>query len=820
MVVAALATNSVGQAQSDGALLTVTAPQAPVITAQSPSQAVSEGQTARFSVTASGTGLTYQWFRNAQQTLDGMQPVAGATSAAYTTAATRPADDGTVYIVLVCSGPQPGTPSVTPSCVLGNLMTLTVTPNGSSTGACFGGPTGWCFQQPSPHGNTLTALAHDPARNRLFVAGVGGMLMSSDDLGSNWAVRFGADRQRWTDLARLSGGRLVGVHLRQFGDSPTPGGVFTSDDDGATWAQRLTADTLRSVAFADDSVGLAVGQQIYRSADGGETWAPVIPPQAVFDGSTALLRVAYAGNNSFVAVGESGVVIRSTDLGISWSRVAAGGGSDFFTDLAFSGTGFGLLVRGSGDVLRTADFGTSWAPAGTGFTDARAAAFTAGTTAVVLNQFGHSVRSTDAGATWSAPDFRQDSGQQLWRMAFVSPTLGYAVGLYGAVLRTGDAGVTWRRITGGQLEHSAETLETSPDRSVTLGIASGSIRRSADGGRTWTGIGQGRGSLSWGSNTVAMNVELFGGARFSTDAGRTWSGSKWTADAVYHAGAMATATTAIALGRAPANAALDTGGFIERTTDGGATWTRVPLPLGDARWLWAARFVSPTVGFIGGSNAGLWRTLDGGASWQRIHLPLRRATDNVQAIAAGPGATVFVAGDADLLRSADNGASWTRVIDASAFGSLKGVAFEPGSNLGVAVGAGGIWRTADGGLTWSRLDLPLDVLLLSAAWPAAGTVMVGGDGGVLLRNTAGGQIAGGPPGPEQRVRALSTASQPTAARGAAGVRRPASRHTAAGVGSPTDPRRDFIRRPGGAAPTPGLLQSAPARPRSPAAGAS
>jgi MYXO-CTERM domain-containing protein len=70
-------------------------PTAPSITTQPANQTVTAGQTATFSVTASGTGpLQYQWTKNGTN-------IAGATSASYTTPATTNADNGAVFRVTV-----------------------------------------------------------------------------------------------------------------------------------------------------------------------------------------------------------------------------------------------------------------------------------------------------------------------------------------------------------------------------------------------------------------------------------------------------------------------------------------------------------------------------------------------------------------------------------------------------------------------------------------------------------------------------------------------------------------------------------------------
>ncbi|MFA5343012.1 MAG: Ig-like domain-containing protein [Kiritimatiellia bacterium] len=69
----------------------------PVISAQPENQTVLAGQTAVFSVTASGTApISYQWRKNGTD-------IAGATSAGYTTPATVFGDDGAVYSVMVAN---------------------------------------------------------------------------------------------------------------------------------------------------------------------------------------------------------------------------------------------------------------------------------------------------------------------------------------------------------------------------------------------------------------------------------------------------------------------------------------------------------------------------------------------------------------------------------------------------------------------------------------------------------------------------------------------------------------------------------------------
>ncbi len=89
-------TNIAGSATSNAATLTVDpASMAPTITTQPANQSVIVGQTATFTVVATGTAsLTYQWQKNGS-------PISGATAATYTTPSTTVVDNGSQFVVVV-----------------------------------------------------------------------------------------------------------------------------------------------------------------------------------------------------------------------------------------------------------------------------------------------------------------------------------------------------------------------------------------------------------------------------------------------------------------------------------------------------------------------------------------------------------------------------------------------------------------------------------------------------------------------------------------------------------------------------------------------
>ena len=87
--------NSLGSAASNAAALTVDTAATPAITTQPASQTAFAGQTATFSVGATGSPtLSYQWQKNGA-------PIAGATSTSFTTPVLAAVDNGSSYSVVV-----------------------------------------------------------------------------------------------------------------------------------------------------------------------------------------------------------------------------------------------------------------------------------------------------------------------------------------------------------------------------------------------------------------------------------------------------------------------------------------------------------------------------------------------------------------------------------------------------------------------------------------------------------------------------------------------------------------------------------------------
>jgi hypothetical protein len=132
--------NSAGTATSNNAVLTVNAV-APSITAQPANRTITAGQTAAFSVTASGTApLSYQWQKNGSA-------IGGATSSSYTTPAETTTDNGAQFSVVVSNSAGNAT---------SNAATLTVNP--AAPGALTPSATSLTFSNVIIGGNLVKGI--------------------------------------------------------------------------------------------------------------------------------------------------------------------------------------------------------------------------------------------------------------------------------------------------------------------------------------------------------------------------------------------------------------------------------------------------------------------------------------------------------------------------------------------------------------------------------------------------------------------------------------------------------------------------------------
>ena len=259
--------------------------------------------------------------------------------------------------------------------------------------------------------------------------------------------------------------------------------------------------------------------RVFRTTDGGRTWADVNPPET----EGLLLRDVAARSASEAVVlaigpGDASRIFRTTDGGRTWETAFVNDDPAAFYDcLAFypggrRGLALSDPVDGRFRILATSDSGRTWsvlprdgmpeAPGEAGFAASGDCLVTVGRTAYFGSGGAASriYRSDDLGRTWTATDSTIPPGDAagVFGLAFRTPRQGVAVGGdfadpsdgVDAVATTRD-GRTWSNT--GDLTHLAEDVAYLPGRGPRL-IAtgeSGAVKgtsTSGDGGRTWVRI--------------------------------------------------------------------------------------------------------------------------------------------------------------------------------------------------------------------------------------------------------------------------------------------------------------------------------------------
>ncbi|HYV92604.1 MAG TPA: YCF48-related protein [Chitinophagales bacterium] len=252
----------------------------------------------------------------------------------------------------------------------------------------------------------------------------------------------------------------------------------------------------------------------------------------------------------------------------------------------------------------------------------------------------------------------------------------------GNVIRTTNGGVTWSSTNGVFGLRDVEFANHSTG--YTAGVVGNSIKKSTDGGGTWTALTPVNSNSLWGVSVVSTTT-------------------------VYVCG---------------------TGGVLWKSTNGGSSFTAVNLPTTDL--IPDLDFVDANTGFAADQLSKIWKTTNGGTSWSAVFSSTGIFFTSLYFVDATTG--FAVANNGVVIRTTDGGTGWT-TLNTGSLASLQYVHFCDVNN-GMAVGFdGAAIRTTDGGNTWFAENTGTTVDLYSCYLISPTVAIVAGDSGVMRKNS-------------------------------------------------------------------------------------
>ena len=554
------------------------------------------------------------------------------------------------------------------------------------------------------------------------------------------------------------------------------GGLFKSTDGAASWKAMSSIVQVNAVIADPQNASVVyalTGRGVQKSINGGDTWTsanaglPDFIPTLVIDPvNTSNL---YAAASPYVPMG--GGIYKSTDGGASWNALTGLPSKASISTLAVDPAA-PLTIYAIGSLppdpsgppgpsipalFKSVDGGASWntlssgLPAGAGL-----GSLTIGTSSAIYaigslrapGPPGQTLfKSTDGGVSFSMLDTGLPSGASIASLAldpkdasviYLAVVFGFAEA--GGILKSTDGGKSWRSLSPGLPANTPiQSFVVDPAGSSTLYlIANQNIYKSTDGGTRWSKSVNGLAAVNVG--VVAVNY---------SDAGTVYAG---------------------------------TGENLFKSVDDGATWSKLfafqihsspsafgflPFPLLDAGYvrsllidstnpdnLFAATY-RPNGCFFADNL--LFRSTDGGASWSDSVSPDKSGcvlgggfgpSAGLKAMDPSDPNTLYVSETDDedggwwLLQSRDGGATW-KSIGGDFPGHLQAgvwsLAIDPSDSTTLYAGiddvpiysddgttqpgAGGVFKSTDGGATWKMTGLSGGAVNLIVIDPAQSNLL-------------------------------------------------------------------------------------------------
>jgi len=416
----------------------------------------------------------------------------------------------------------------------------------------------------------------------------------------------------------------------------------------------------------------------------------------------------FAVGNQFAPT-SAGIVIRSTDEGVTWDSIYAA--PNVTLRAVSAGSITNAIIGGntySGGVLYyTKDGGDTWTEGGESSNYIYSITHISADSAYAVGAKGLILLTTDGGEHWTQVS---DDNPGFSGIYFSSPSVGYAISLTDFnvlnVYKTTDAGENWNisYVDSSFAPSYAFLNSTFFIDDMTGFIAGSKFIKTTDGGATWN----------------EMNTGI-------------------TSDAIFHDVYFVDSNLGFAVYRDPFN-----GDGAIKTTNGGTTWNLLNLNNDkyDKGYIY---FADENLGFISGYSA-LYRTTDGGDNWDTLVVGANSQDSNSKVTFIN-STTGFFGKKGQVFKTTDRGDTWTdaRIDGHSVPQEIQFVSDNIGylvctnDTFGIPVHL--LFKTVDGGNNWTDLTdgLPGTTGFQHLFFTDQTTGYLAGNAGIV-KTTTGGDV--------------------------------------------------------------------------------
>lgn len=439
--------------------------------------------------------------------------------------------------------------------------------------------------------------------------------------------------------------------------------------DGWFWQYpKPQGNTLHDIFIFDQNTAIAVGDlgTVIKTTDGGNNWDVQHHIEGI---SSNITGCHFINEQTGWAVG-CNTLIKTTDSGQTWS-ILYSDAPYILNCVYFFNPDTGFVFGNDGFISKTIDGGKNWTSQVIGhyLHYFNAACFSSADTGWVVGYgfYGNTIfKTTDGGMNWIQQNI-EPVVYNLQDIHFIDNNTGFIVGHMGTFLKTTDGGKNWEyqnlweKYQQDKYQYFYSVYFTDSENGwIVGGDYEGFILKTTDGGQNW----------------IEEEYEIYGHLykiRFS-DRYNGWIMGQF--------------------------------GMIYKTSDGGNNWA----PQRDENyWFSSIFFIDENTGWAVGDKGIILHTEDGGTNWfkQNQHDSLIFssifAINSQYAFAVGATTDGIYAKNAAILRTIDGGINWEmQTIDSLIW--LYDVCFN-NSTTGWISGNGTLLKTDDKGITWHEVTL-------------------------------------------------------------------------------------------------------------------